>query len=221
MSINNISLYIPHVFANYTKEDVAQVFEEFSIGDVKNIDFVEKMGNDGKAFHAAYVHFHEWYSNPNAAAFQEKVMNPNKEARLVYDKPWYWIVLENKVRKIAPGERKPRIDLSDLSVKPVEKPAEKPVTVFVPRQIIKKKVAPKEADIEILDTTCITEEELAEISKAMDEEDKHIVCVDGRYLRAMEQENETLRASVLFYQNAMCVEQIKTQTLMDTLIKMK
>jgi hypothetical protein len=55
----------------------------------------------------------------------------------------------------------------------------------------------------------------------MDEEDKHIVCVDGRYLRAMEEENETLRASVLFYQNAMCVEQIKTQTLMDTLIKMK
>jgi hypothetical protein len=220
MSINNISLYIPHVFANYTKEDVAQVFDEFSIGDVKNIDFVEKMGHDGKAFNAAYVHFHEWYSNPNAAAFQEKVMNPNKEARLVYDKPWYWIVLENKVRKIAPGERKPRIDLSDME-KPAEKPAEKPVTVFVPRQAMKKKVVPKESDIHILDTTCITEEELAEIAEIMDEEDKHIVCVDGRYLRAMEEENETLRASVLFYQNAMCVEQIKTQTLMDTLIKMK
>jgi hypothetical protein len=38
------------------------------------------------------------------------------EARVVYDEPWYWIVLENKARKHIPGERKPRIDLGTPSI---------------------------------------------------------------------------------------------------------
>lgn len=110
-----MSLYIPHIFPNYTKEDVIQVFENL-LGKIKNIDFVSKMGQDGKEFNAAYVHFDEWYDTIAARNFQAKVQDPAKEARLVYDEPWYWIVLENKARKYTPGERKPRIDLTDLIV---------------------------------------------------------------------------------------------------------
>ena len=52
-SIKNISLYIPHVFANYSKEDISRVFNEF-IGSVKTVDLVVKRGKDGKTFNAAY-----------------------------------------------------------------------------------------------------------------------------------------------------------------------
>ena len=108
---SNISLYIPHIFANYSKDMVAQVFEDLNIGKVKNIDFVSKMGQDGKEFNAAYIHFEYWCDTIAARNFQARVLDTTKEARLVYDEPWYWIVLENKARKFVPGERKPRIDL--------------------------------------------------------------------------------------------------------------
>jgi len=55
-AIKNISLYIPHVFANYSKDDIARVFNDF-IGSVKTVDLVVKRGKDGKTFNAAYIHF--------------------------------------------------------------------------------------------------------------------------------------------------------------------
>jgi len=118
-TIKNISLYIPHIFANYTKEDVAKVFDDQNIGKVKNIDFVSKMSQDGKFYNAAYVHFEEWYNTMATRNFQARVLDTNKEARVMYEEPWYWIVLENKARKFIPGERKPRIIL-DAETAPVQ-----------------------------------------------------------------------------------------------------
>jgi len=112
----NISLYIPHIFANFSKEFVAKVFEDLNIGNVKNIDFVSKYGQDGKEYNAAYIHFNEWYDTIAARNFQARVMDSKLEARVVYDEPWYWIVLENKARKYVSGERKPRIDLGTPSI---------------------------------------------------------------------------------------------------------
>ena len=42
-AIKNISLYIPHIFANYGKHDVTRFFENLKIGKVQTIDFVSKM----------------------------------------------------------------------------------------------------------------------------------------------------------------------------------
>lgn len=112
----NISLYIPHIFANFSKEFVAKVFEDLNIGNVKNIDFVSKYGQDGKEYNAAYIHFNEWYDTISSRNFQARVLDTSKEARVVYDEPWYWIVLENKARKHIPGERKPRIDLGTVAI---------------------------------------------------------------------------------------------------------
>jgi len=119
-TIQNISLYIPHIFANYTKDDVAKVFNDQNIGKVKNIDFVSKMSQDGKVYNAAYVHFEEWYNTIVARNFQARVLDTSKEARLMYEEPWYWIVLENKARKFVPGERKPRIILDAVEPTPLQ-----------------------------------------------------------------------------------------------------
>ena len=114
-SIKNISLYIPHVYANYTSAMIMDVFDEMRIGRVKSVDLVPKVGSDGKAYNAAYIHFYEWYDTIYSQSFQGRVLDPKLEARVMYDDPWYWIVLENKSKKHVPGDRKPKIDLDAFS----------------------------------------------------------------------------------------------------------
>jgi hypothetical protein len=123
-SFANVSLYIPHVFANISKKTVADTFDSLRIGAVKRVDFVYKK-NAGGDYNAAYIHFNYWYDNIAARNFQERVLDVNREARIVYDEPWYWIVLENKGAKADLTKRKPRVDIEALSktqhLAPVEK----------------------------------------------------------------------------------------------------
>ena len=112
--IANVSLYIPHVFANISKKMVAETFEDLRIGNVKRVDFVHKRGSNGD-FNAVYIHFNHWYDNVAAHNFQERVISPSMEARIVYDEPWYWIVLENKTKKVDSTKRKPCVNLEALA----------------------------------------------------------------------------------------------------------
>ncbi len=124
-AIQNISLFIPHVYANISSTQIFDVFENLRIGIVKNVDLIPKQGSDGKPYNAAYIHFYEWCDNIAARNFQERVLDPKQEAKIVYDDPWHWIVLENKTRKRVPGERKATIDLAAFD-KPLTYAPEKP-----------------------------------------------------------------------------------------------
>lgn len=108
----NISLYIPHVFANITKSTIVQTFEKLRIGSINRIDFVNKKSKNSN-FNAVYIHFSQWYDNIASRNFQERVLDPNMEARIVYDEPWFWIVLENKGHKA--GDRKRTLNLNALN----------------------------------------------------------------------------------------------------------
>lgn len=98
-TLTNISLFIPHMFKNFTAEYIAKVFDKLKIGMVDHVDFVPKVDRYGRQYNAAYVHFKHWFDGAIAANFQERVLNPKKEARIVHDDPWYWIVLENTAKK--------------------------------------------------------------------------------------------------------------------------
>jgi len=113
------------VFANYTAERISTVFETLNIGKTKQIDLVAKMGKNGVAYNSAYVHFEEWYDTIAARNFQSKVIDTTKEAKLVYEEPWYWVVLENKAQKFIPGQRKPCIviDAPSVTTTPDKRPA--------------------------------------------------------------------------------------------------
>lgn len=119
-TIPNMSLYIPHVFPNFTGEYIASVFEALGIGSVDHVDLVSKLDNSGKPYNSAYIHFQYWYSGPIAENFQARVQDPSKEARIVHDDPWYWIILENTGKKQEPGARKECLDLSEPRVQFVE-----------------------------------------------------------------------------------------------------
>jgi len=111
-----MSLYIPHVFGNVTKELMIKTIEFQGLGKVEKIDFVEKMGKNGKIYNTAFVHFEYWYDNISSVHFQERVKDTNKEARIVYKDPWFWVCFENTGKKHIPGERKERINLKGLNV---------------------------------------------------------------------------------------------------------
>jgi hypothetical protein len=111
----SLSLYIPHVFENISEKKMKEVFEDQGLGKVKNIDFIEKMDKNGKIYKTAFVHFDCWYDSIITRNFQERIKNPNKEARVVYNDPWFWVCFENKGKKQVPRERKERINLHDFS----------------------------------------------------------------------------------------------------------
>lgn len=99
-SINQqLSLFVPYMFANITEARVSKVFSSLHLGEVHHVDFVPKTDKNGKNYNAAYIHFAFWHESDTVAHFQERVTNPDKEARIVYDEPWYWIALENTAVK--------------------------------------------------------------------------------------------------------------------------
>jgi hypothetical protein len=239
--VNNISLYIPHIFPNYSQEDVKNEFENQKIGKVSHVDFVSKMGQDGKAYNAAYIHFEYGCDTIANRNFQARICDPTKEARVVYDEPWYWIVLENKARKYAPGERKPRIDLGDL----------KPVTALKPAQVLKKfatqwpalppkpepALAKDDADfLELIEEMAqdVFDPEDTEFKQlinemdhcvaTMEEEDQHIISVDSRYLQTLEEENAYFRNEMqlanirnMELNNSLYNEQVKANALAEAI----
>lgn len=116
--IANMSIYIPRVFSNIDLERITDTFYKLDIGKVTNVDFVAKCGKNGY-YYSAYVHFEYWFDNEHSHNLQAKIKS-GAEARVVYDDPWYWIVLENHGQKVVSGQRKLRIDVSGLGLMPVE-----------------------------------------------------------------------------------------------------
>lgn len=111
-SLENMSVYIPHVFPNFTTEYIASIFEDFGIGIVDHIDLVAKMDKHGKHYNAAYIHFEYWCSGPAAEDMYYRIKDERQEARIVHDDPWFWILLENTAKKYEPAARKPCIDIA-------------------------------------------------------------------------------------------------------------
>ena len=90
---NNISLFIPRISPNFTGDDIAKIFKKLKIGIVDMINFVSKIDRNGRRYKSAYIRFESWFEGTIAANFQARVLNPKKEARIVYDDPKYWVVL--------------------------------------------------------------------------------------------------------------------------------
>ena len=113
-SINqNMSLFIPHVFSNITKDRIATAIELLDFGRIKRVDFVVKRAANGTNYNSVYIYFNEWYDTTFTRAFQAKIMDPTLDAKIVYDDPWFWIALENKGKRHVPGNRKLRIVIND------------------------------------------------------------------------------------------------------------
>lgn len=137
----NIKLFIPHVFPNYSGRDIAFVFERLRIGKVRKVDVVSKWDREGKKYFAAYIQFDHWFDNTAARNFQARVLNPYQEARIVYDDPWYWIVLPYKNNKNMKNKVRPvnRTNLAKIHPEPSRRIGKKqPATVQYERELWEK-----------------------------------------------------------------------------------
>lgn len=138
--MQNISIYIPRVFANITKERMENIFENLDIGKVKNIDLISKITNKGEKYNSAYIHFDYWYDNTSNQNLQYRLLNQSdKETRIVYDDPWYWIVLLNKGSKKDYTVPNQKINVTGL-MEQVKKVREEKEKMFVPRVLTLKKL---------------------------------------------------------------------------------
>jgi hypothetical protein len=89
------SVCIPRVFPNITEQFIRHTFESYKLGIVSHVDIVKKVNRYNDNYNMVFVHFKVWYANVSATNLREKIENPNVVAKLVYDDPWYWIIIPN------------------------------------------------------------------------------------------------------------------------------
>jgi hypothetical protein len=91
-----ISLYIPRVFNNLHWRFVKNLFVAFNWGYVERVDLVHNGG-----YKKAYIHFRpgSWnMENPEARAVLNRLQDGGVE-QVVYQDPWYWMVMLSKSEK--------------------------------------------------------------------------------------------------------------------------
>lgn len=89
-----LSVYIPRVFNNISAERITQVFQNLRLGRVHHVDFVPRV--DDNEAKMAFVHFEYWNTNNVACEHLiERIQDPQREARVVYEDPYYWLLLPN------------------------------------------------------------------------------------------------------------------------------
>jgi len=91
--MSSFSVFIPRVFANIGEKRIANVFYQNDIGEVSKVDLVRRNNDKGESFNMAFVHFEYLFETTSAKQFKEDVQNPEVKAKLVYEDPWFWLVL--------------------------------------------------------------------------------------------------------------------------------
>jgi hypothetical protein len=120
------SIFIPRVFANITKERITHIVENVvPLGVVDRIDMVEI---DEKT-NRVWVHFTHWYDTEFVNEFKKLLLDETKQAKIVYDDPWFWIVLKN-THRLANGLPKIRLDLEENCEAPKQQLSPKSTVTF-------------------------------------------------------------------------------------------
>lgn len=116
------SIFIPRVFANITKERITHIVENVvPLGNVERIDMVEI---DEKT-NRVWIHFIQWYDTEFVNEFKKLLLDETKQAKIVYDDPWFWIVLKN-THRLANGQPKIRLNLEDGEISQSELVSDSP-----------------------------------------------------------------------------------------------
>ena len=103
----SLSLTIPSVFPHpqwIEEEKFIDVFHRQNIGRVYKVSMIRLPADDEKkAFpmYEVFIYFSAWYDNKIAYNFQQRILGPNQEARIVYDDPSFWVVSKNTKERLS------------------------------------------------------------------------------------------------------------------------
>jgi hypothetical protein len=102
-----------------TKEFISNKFHSLQIGKVSHIHFITKQNKYGAKYNQAFIFFDYWYDNVASLNIYKQVNEGNRNVRLVYNEPRYWLLVKNK--RVSFKEKDPKGDkvstpLSELIV---------------------------------------------------------------------------------------------------------
>jgi len=93
-----LSLVIPRVFPQWVDEaKMIKIFRDQQIGIISKVSIVSMPKEKGRkhSVYKAYLYFSVWFENIISQNFQDRIYGKVRQARVVYDDPWYWTVFEN------------------------------------------------------------------------------------------------------------------------------
>jgi hypothetical protein len=94
--MSSYSVFIPRVFSNIKDTRIVDIFHQNGIGKVGSVDLVSRKNQKGDStqyYNMAFVHFETFYNTPASESFRQDLANPNTSTKLVYEDPWFWLVL--------------------------------------------------------------------------------------------------------------------------------
>ena len=100
---------IPRVFPQWIDEQtIIDIFHQQHLGRVYKVSIIRVPDSKKRSFpiYKAIIYFSAWYDNTIAYNFQQRIFGAKKQARVVYDDPWYWVVFENKTRRLSNNDKR-------------------------------------------------------------------------------------------------------------------
>jgi hypothetical protein len=98
---------IPRVFPNIDEKRIRHIFDELKLGQIDHIDIIGKTTEKGEKFNRVFIHFRNWFSNPNADTARERLIN-GKEIKIIYDEPWFWKISAYREQQPRPQQPRPQ-----------------------------------------------------------------------------------------------------------------
>jgi hypothetical protein len=98
-----LSLVIPRVFPQWIDEQkIIRVFHDQHIGRIFKVSIKRMPNEKGRDYpiYKAFLYFSVWYDNEIAYNLQQRIFGPAKQARVVYDDPWYWVLFEHQSARL-------------------------------------------------------------------------------------------------------------------------
>jgi hypothetical protein len=91
------SVLIPRIEKKVTAEFISDVFSRNGIAEVSKV-YIEKANTKTKTkYNRAYIAIKFWHENKTAEHFIQRLLNPNRETRIVYNAhDNWWVVQINK-----------------------------------------------------------------------------------------------------------------------------
>jgi hypothetical protein len=100
---------IPRVFPQWIDEQtIIDIFHQQQLGRVYKVSIIRMPDSKKRSYpiYKAIIYFSAWYDNLIAYNFQQRIFGAKKQARVVYDDPWYWVVFENTSRRLSNNDKR-------------------------------------------------------------------------------------------------------------------
>jgi len=231
MTTNKTSLFIPHIFANISEERIKSVIENAAkYGQVEQIDLVPKKNADGKAYNSAYIHMKKWNQDEKTQKFLTHLKDTSKQTHIIYDKPWFWIVLENtssdkKKTKTLDMKEFPPLTAPVAPLKPqatVETPPGTPQAVWANLREPELVTPPRaNRDLPLPGAPIRKPKAVTSVRNLNQEFDEYNMnLVDADYVYHMEQDNTQLRNENDLLKDENCELEREVDKLRDMLVEM-